>query len=98
VQIGTVGGDCFHQKLPVLTLAKEHQMRVKRLLLGLGAANLLMAAALLARPAEAQLKPDGSDGGVYNCCKLSTAGESYCCSGCCWNPLVPTCKASSECR
>jgi hypothetical protein len=74
-------------------------MRMRRLLLGLGAANLLMGSALLARQGEAQqLRPAGSDGGVYNCCKLSTAGESYCCSGCCWNPLGATCKSSTECR
>lgn len=72
----------------------------KKILWLLAAANLVVGAVLVgpvAGSAQEPIQPEGGEGGVYDCCKKSTSGAGFCCAHCCWNPVAPTCKASSEC-
>jgi hypothetical protein len=65
----------------------------KKLIIGLSAINGVLAALLLATPAETQIIPLG----WFNCCQPLTlrSQSEYCCRGCCW--FIPDCDDDKDC-
>ena len=64
----------------------------RKLIIGLVLLNGLIAAAMFALPAETQILPRG----VFNCCKVDTGGDDFCCRSCCW--LTWNCNDHDDCR
>jgi len=69
----------------------------RRLIIGLMVLNGLVAAALVATPADSQIIPRG----LFNCCKEEATetmgpGGAYCCSGCCW--FYMNCRRDEDCE
>lgn len=67
----------------------------RRVVVALAIANLVAGVTLLHSGVRAQTEVVD---GIYNCCKVSTSNQTFCCADCCWNPVGPECKSSSQCR
>jgi hypothetical protein len=64
----------------------------RKLLIGLGLLNALLALVLLAGLARSQIFPNG----IFNCCKTAGAETNYCCINCCW--FIPNCNGDDDCQ
>lgn len=66
----------------------------RKLLFVLILVNILLAGALLAKPAATQIMTRG----LFDCCKGGAAEseEAYCCYQCCW--LITNCHSDKDCQ